>query len=295
MSNMQKNMKKSSQNDPENTPWNDTGSDPRNGPDDKKLFTVAEVAHSCGISRTSLIRLEESGFLRPAHVNPATGYRYYDVRNIVEIGRYKRLQAIGLTRKEMADYYRGHIDPEQFIEEQRKKLNELQHFINEFELRYTEKKLLDTFMVLPDMICYCEDISSSSFKEAEALAYATYKKVVVKGLRVLPDQPPLIISDNWEDLDKDSPSGCNLTVCIPVKEPLEQDRDPYLRAFPSHEALSVCGAGRYSILTDLISKLHSLLHERGLKSDGPARVIILATHVTTPDEYIFECILPIKK
>ncbi len=273
---------------------NNSRIDPRNDIRDKKLFTVAEVSHACGISRTSLIRLEESGFLKPARVNPATGYRYYDVLNLVEIGRYKRLQAIGLTRKEMTDYYRGHIDHEQFIKDQRKKLNELQHFINESELRYTEKNNIESFMTLPDTICYCEDISSSSFKEAESLAYTTYNEVIAGGLCVIPEQPPFIISDNWSALDKDSPAGCRLTVCIPVREPFEKDRDMHLRLFPSHEALSICGAGGYSILTDLIFRLHSLLKERGLQPDGPTRAIILATHVSTPEEYIFECMVPIK-
>ncbi|MCR5626792.1 MAG: MerR family transcriptional regulator [Lachnospiraceae bacterium] len=267
----------------------------KNDPGEKKLFSVAEVSYACGISRTSLIRLEESGFLKPYHVNPETGYRYYDVKNIVEIGRYKRLQAIGLTKREMTQFYRGQVDPERFIEDQRKKLNELQHFINEFELRYTEKNYTESFTAFPEMICYCDDISSSSFKEAEYLAYTTYKEVIAGGFRVIPDQPPVIISDNWSDLEKDSPEGCKLTVCIPVKEAFEQDKDPHFRLFPSSDAFSVCGFGDYSILSDLISRLYALLEEKNLRQDGPVRVIILVTQKSTPNDYIFECMVPIKR
>ena len=42
-------------------------------PEERKLFTVKDVSRACGVSRATLIRMEESGFLTPHHVNPDTG------------------------------------------------------------------------------------------------------------------------------------------------------------------------------------------------------------------------------
>ena len=42
-------------------------------PEDQQLFTISELARACGISRATLIRIEECGILTPCRVNPETG------------------------------------------------------------------------------------------------------------------------------------------------------------------------------------------------------------------------------
>ena len=117
--------------------------------DYSRLFTVAEVSKACDISRTSLIRLEESGFFKPHHIDPDTGYRYYDVKNIVEIGRYKRLRTIGLTRNEITDIFHGNTDRVKFLEDMRKKLNDLQTFVDEFGLLLGHNDYCHSLLALP--------------------------------------------------------------------------------------------------------------------------------------------------
>ncbi|MCR5357189.1 MAG: MerR family transcriptional regulator [Lachnospiraceae bacterium] len=265
-------------------------------PDEHKLFTVAEVSRACGISRTSLIRLEECGFLKPCHVDPVTGYRYYDVNNIVEVGRYKRFQAIGLNRNEISDIYHNRIDPDRFIEEQRQRLNEMQRFINEFELSHGHKKYLRAFGELPEMTCCCEDISASSFKELGMAAYKTYEKVIAGGFCVIPRRPPVIISDAWQSLPKDSPSGCRFTVCIPVITNPKQSADARLRHFPASDSISLSGFGAFSILPELIKQLYKETDKRKLKPAGPLRLIVFSAS-DNPDleagNYVYEFIMPV--
>ena len=54
-------------------------------PDNRKLFTIKEMTQACGVSRTTLIRMEEDGFLKPYRVDPDSGYRYYDLQNVTEL------------------------------------------------------------------------------------------------------------------------------------------------------------------------------------------------------------------
>ena len=63
-----------------------------NIPEDRHYFTIKEFAKACGLSRTTLIRMEESGFIKPCKVDPVTGYRYYDAVNVTELVQYKFLQ-----------------------------------------------------------------------------------------------------------------------------------------------------------------------------------------------------------
>ncbi len=227
--------------------------------DKKRLFTVAEVSKAAGISRTSLIRLEESGFFKPCRIDPDTGYRYYDITNIVQIGRYMRLRNIGLTRKEITDFYRGSMDYDQFMEVQRQKLETLQRFINEFELRKEQKGYNHSFVMLPDITFFCEDITPSSYREAEMQAFLLFENVVVEGFRVIPDQPPILLAEDWTTLKGDSPAGGRYTVGVPVVPDSKQSKNDHCRHFPAYNAFSSSGFGGYSILPDLISKHYAEL------------------------------------
>lgn len=57
-------------------------------PENQQLFTVSEMTRACGVSRTTLIRIEECGVLTPCHINPETGYRYYNAYNAAQVGQY---------------------------------------------------------------------------------------------------------------------------------------------------------------------------------------------------------------
>ena len=39
----------------------------------KQLFQITEAAHACGLSRSTLMRMEEKGLLTPAYISPDSG------------------------------------------------------------------------------------------------------------------------------------------------------------------------------------------------------------------------------
>ena len=53
--------------------------------DTKKFFQISEAARACGVSRSTLMRLEEKGLLTPAYIAPESGRRYYDNHNVARI------------------------------------------------------------------------------------------------------------------------------------------------------------------------------------------------------------------
>ena len=71
---------------------------------DEKLYTTREVAKICGISRATLLRMEEAGFDTPRKINPESGYRYYDAMNILKIQRYLSLTRLGLRQRDIKGY-----------------------------------------------------------------------------------------------------------------------------------------------------------------------------------------------
>ncbi len=132
-------------------------------PDQRKLFTSAEVCRACGISQTSLFRLEEIGFLKPYRINPDTGYRYYDLQNITAVGQFQRMQGMELSKKEIADVYHERVNSEDFLQAQRRRLNMLQRFLDKYEFRHSKaKEHPGSYITLPAVTCYCVDIIAYS-------------------------------------------------------------------------------------------------------------------------------------
>jgi DNA-binding transcriptional MerR regulator len=50
-------------------------------PNDSTLFSIGEFSQITGLSVKTLRFYDEKGLLKPAHVDPATGYRYYNIES----------------------------------------------------------------------------------------------------------------------------------------------------------------------------------------------------------------------
>lgn len=68
-------------------------------------FSINTLAKHCGISRATLLRMEQEGLLKPAYINPDNSYRYYDYKSIAEVIRVLNYQQLGFTKKEILDLY----------------------------------------------------------------------------------------------------------------------------------------------------------------------------------------------
>ena len=69
------------------------------------LFKIGEVTKIMGITRKTLLVYEDRGLLKPAVKDEESGYRYYSADNMTQIRSIRSLQALGLTLKEVEDYY----------------------------------------------------------------------------------------------------------------------------------------------------------------------------------------------
>ena len=72
---------------------------------DENLFKVGEVTKIMGITRKALIVYEDMGLLTPAIKDEESGYRYYSADNMTRIRSIRSLQQLGLSLKEVRDYY----------------------------------------------------------------------------------------------------------------------------------------------------------------------------------------------
>lgn len=268
-------------------------------PENRFLFTISEVAHACSVSRATLLRMEECGFLTPFRIDKNTGYRYYDAQNIAQIGQYQLLQELGLTKNEISDYYYQKVDMTDFFAVQRKKLNRLQRLLNELELRHSHADNYKTaFIELSEITCYCKTAKNLSTITAETFAYETHQEAVKKGYRILGAEPifSFIKSDSSMPFDNDNPLN-EITMCIPVLGNAAQDKQ--LTTYPACHAFSLIGYGDYSTLITLAQKFREEISTRKLVPTGPPRLIShVATYVGThisPNDFCYEYVIPIQK
>ena len=217
-------------------------------PEDRFLFSIREAARACGVGRTTLLRMEECGFLTPYCIDKKTGYRYYDAQNIAQIGQYQLLQELDLTRSEITDIYYQNIDISEFIRTQREKINRLQHLLNTLEMRTTQSRDIKiSFIDLPEIMCYCKTESNHTLESAETFAYITHQQAIKEGYRMIGQEPMFLFakSNSSHAFEGEHPEN-EITVCLPVIPTNSSDSN--LQTFPKCRAFSMIGYGEYSIL-----------------------------------------------
>jgi len=268
-------------------------------PKQRILFTVKDISHACGVSRTTLIRMEECGFLTPYRIDSKTGYRYYDANNIAQIGQYQLLQTFGLSRKEITDFYFQRIDTEDFLKVQRQKINRLQRLLSKLEIRYHRSNNPPlSFAELPEVTCYCKATQDISPEDFETFTYNTYQKMIKEGFQVDGSEPIFVIlPDNLHTTSIKNEGQSGVTICIPVIPPSVPS--PNLKTFPACYAFTLIGYGDYSIIPSLFEQLWNEVSARNLKPIGPERLLALVApyvgeHIS-PEHFCFECVVPVER
>lgn len=72
------------------------------------LLSIGEVANLKGVSVKALRYYERVGVLRPAYVNPETGYRYYTMRQMGELDVIVSCVQLGVPLRELSGYVSDH-------------------------------------------------------------------------------------------------------------------------------------------------------------------------------------------
>ena len=99
----------------------------------EELYSIGETAKLNHVSVKSLRHYDEIGLLKPRHIDPDTGYRYYSYNQFSFIDKIKRYKNIGMTLMELKDLFQGQ-DLEQlalFLEEQRQRLDKEEQLLRE--------------------------------------------------------------------------------------------------------------------------------------------------------------------
>lgn len=97
------------------------------------LYSIGETAKLNDVSIKSLRHYDEIGLLKPRHIDPETGYRYYVYSQFSFIDKIKRFKNIGMSLKELKELFQGK-DLNllgAFLEDQKQKLDAEERLLQE--------------------------------------------------------------------------------------------------------------------------------------------------------------------
>ena len=64
----------------------------------KNKFSTFQIAKACGISRSTILRLEEEGFITPSDIEDSTGKRFYSFNDVARVIQVMTLRNFGLEK-----------------------------------------------------------------------------------------------------------------------------------------------------------------------------------------------------
>lgn len=263
----------------------------------KDLFPVTLAAKVCGLSRSTLLRLEERGLLTPAYISEKSGRRYYDNHNISRILQIQKFQKMGFDTEEIAAYYAGQGKADELLASLEKKLSALQESMEELRLRAHDKPDMSVSVIkVPEIVCCTRLFQGASVENKYLAMYAFFHECVEKGI-TLTSEPLFIINERTDYLEgKISSEPFDSYACIPILPGQEAEGAVTL---PACTALSLLFYGNLSNLNEAFLVLGEEVKKRGLTPAGYVRGISLVGpyigREIDPNRYCSQFILPIKE
>ena len=266
----------------------------------EKLYTIREAAKICGISRATLLRMEESGFITPREIRVESGFRYYDALNILKIQRYLTLKRMGLSQKDILAYYDGTMDKQAFLTEVHARLDIAQRCADEFEAYFSKRESVTFgYYELPEMTCYCFSCPIREIKRQIEYNYREIKKMYDAGFHPYPGTPMFCaIPDLSRVYDGTEPEPYVSTICMSVDPETIPDPARVVR-IRRRQAFSLLYHGNGDEIMENGGRiLFDEMKRRGLVPAGPLFGInvvgVFFGNEIAPEDYVFRFAIPIE-
>lgn len=255
---------------------------------DESLFQIGEVTKILGVTRKTLLVYEDMGLLTPAFKDPESGFRYYTADNMTQIRSIRSLQALGLSLKEVADYYYSTDNMDKHLQRLYELRTMLDRNIQMLQVRTAKQGDLTVHRVtLPRQVYYARRYPCADLAEATIRLRDTYIAAARTGkMDMTARMFTMRMTDDPNDLD--------LMCCIPVKD--EFDGAERME-FAETQALCIYYRGPYEGTATAIRALREHIAQTGAGTAGHFRSIYLEGPPNRGDhsgDYITQIAVPIR-
>ena len=255
-----------------------------NKKDTQDLFTIAQAANACGISRSTLLRLEDEALLVPAYHEDGK-YRYYDTLNILQAIEICNMHRLGLTRREI----RPIVDTPDEIGPVIERLETMRDNLNTLIVHLKKHSLQDSttvteMMRIPETLCYIKsyELEGGRYRLRHYLM-ETITEAVRAGCRLDADQGPFMRVYRPDLAEgKYTPDLYRYYFCVPIRSHPKGCEN--IGTVQSRQVLSVTWHGRVTDLTDRTFSLAEQARSMGLTPSGWFHAILVLLNAPAAPE-----------
>ena len=262
-------------------------------------FTISQVCRSCGVSRATLLRLESRGLLRPAYVDPQSGYRYYDNNNVSWIMQVQLFLGLGMSYEDILLYHDTQGNSPELLERIEARLRALQRAHQELKLRTAvDERISFEFMDLPEYVCLTASFRGAAVRDSYWAMYDLYHEAVERGCRLLASEPLFLINERDDFIQGEFIAGTDvsITCCIPL-EPDHAPEDAVV--YSACRAFSCLYHGNYRQRTEVFNAFGAKIRELGIRPAGDVRTLGLVAPYTgqdiSADNYLTRLAVPVEE
>lgn len=255
---------------------------------DDDLFQIGEVTKILGVTRKALLVFEEMGLLTPAYKDKESGYRYYSADNMTQIRSIRSLQSLGLTLKEVGEYYYDTENMDAHLQRLIDLRSALDRNIQMLQVRSAKPGDLTIHKTtLPQQVCFCRQYGCNDISEAASNLRNTYIDAARTGKMSMQGRMfTMRISQPAESL--------KLMCCIPVDSSYN---GPERVEFAESPALCIFYRGEYEGIPVAVRALQEYMEQNNREAIGPFRSIYLEGPPNRGEnsrDYITQVAVPIK-
>lgn len=178
------------------------------------MFQIGEFAQIAQVSGRQLRFYDQQGLLVPERIDPATGYRYYGIRQLPRLNRILALKELGLTLSQIRRYLDDEISASELRGMLAMKRAQLEQALadEEMRLRNVESRLaqIDRDGAIGDYEFVVKSTAETPLLATHGQfaglseAFPVVGSVAIEGARAIPlarRRNFMVIADNREDAD----------------------------------------------------------------------------------------------
>jgi DNA-binding transcriptional MerR regulator len=267
----------------------------------KDLLSIGQFAALCRLSQKALRLYDERGLLRPAHVDPDTGYRRYGLSQAVEAERIRLLRALEVPLDEIGELLRaGGESARALLLRHRSRLAARAAEYDRMlaALDGLSAATLGSYAILERQLLPLQVLSvrwTGPYVALGPAASAAFAELVqhLRRSGASLAGPPLAIFDLEAGFREEAIA---VEWSLPVDRPLSGVGRVSGRELAGGPAACTLNAGPFDTVGPAYAALHAWLSEQGRERDGPVREAYLVGPRQTDDprEFRTEVQLPVR-
>lgn len=266
----------------------------------KNLVPIGRFSAICRLSRKALRLYDEMGLLRPAWVDPDSGYRYYAVAQALEAEKIRLLRSLEVPLEEIVELLRDPAGRQPLLERHRRRLEER---VDQLHALLASLSTLETEDVMTRYEVRTKDVApqqvigirmTSRIADMSRDAAGAYGELFAHLGRAAaaPAGPPLALyhTEPGDDGELD------VEFCVPVGRPMSGAGRVAGRELPGGRAAYTLHAGGYDGVGPAYAALQRWLQEHGHEGAGAPREVYLVgpDQATSPADLRTEVQWPIR-